>query len=96
MLKPIKLRHKSTGNVKISYYGYSVNFLLFGFILPLIKGKIIAAIIHFFLIFFSFGIWQVVWSFNYNKYNIKRDIAKGWELDDKEHKNIQARLALGL
>lgn len=89
--KPILLRHRVSGITKRAYLGWSWTYLYFGFLVPTFRGEILIAVLHAIISFLTFGLFQVVWSFLYNKQQITRLLTDGWELADTESNNAIAR-----
>ncbi|KAE8754513.1 hypothetical protein FSO04_39370 [Paraburkholderia madseniana] len=97
MATKIILKHPGTGMLKSGYYGYSWTYLFFGWWVPLIRGELGVAALHLLFSCFTFGIWQVVVSFLYNKqYMTRMLVEKGYVLADSPGANDLARLKLGM
>jgi hypothetical protein len=54
MASVVKVRHQTSGLVKVGYYGFSWTYLIFTFLVPLFRGEIKIAITHFFLSILTF------------------------------------------
>ena len=96
MATSIGLRHPASGLIKNGYYGFSWTYLFFGWLVPLIRGELGIAILHLILTFFTLGLWQLVFSFMYNKQYMTRMLEKGYVLAGTEDQLIAARQALGV
>lgn len=97
MATAVMIRHPQSGMVKKGYFGFSWTYLFFGWWVPLFRGEVGIAAIHFFFTIFTFLIWQVVMAFLYNKqYMTRMLVDKGFVLADSEPVNTMARLKLGI
>lgn len=82
--RPITVVHKDSGMRKTAYVGFSWTYLLFGWMVPLVRGEIGIAALHFFLTIFTFGLTQIIFCFLYNKQNLSRLLLNGWVLDPQD------------
>ncbi|MEC5408042.1 hypothetical protein VOM14_21030 [Paraburkholderia sp. MPAMCS5] len=97
MATKIILKHPATGLMKDGYYGYSWTYLFFGWWVPLIRGELGVAALHLLFSCFTFGAWQVIVSFLYNKqYMTRMMIDKGFVLAGSPEANARARMRLGV
>jgi hypothetical protein len=96
MATKIIIQHPSNGLTKNGYFGYSWTYLFFGWFVPLFRGELGVAALHLLFSAFTFGIWQIVMSFLYNKQYMTRMLEKGYVLKDSEERMGQARIALGV
>jgi len=96
LAKKVIIQHPSNGLTKTGFYGYSWTYLFFGWFVPLIRGELGVAALHLLFSIFTFGIWQVIVSFLYNKQYMTRMLEKGYVLKDSEEKMTPARIALGV
>ena len=80
--KPIILKHKESGIRKTARLGWSWTYYYFGFLVPVFRGEILVGLLHFILTIFTFWLFQVLWSFLYNKQQITRLLTDGWVLAD--------------
>jgi hypothetical protein len=78
---PIQLRHKESGLPKVGRHGWSWTYLYFGWLVPMFRGEIGMGLLHFLFSVLTLGIFQVIWSFLYNKQHLTRLMTSGWQLD---------------
>ena len=96
MAKRVAIIHPQSGLMKSGYYGFSWTFLFFGWFVPIFRGELFVALLHLAITVVTFGIWQVIIAFLYNKQYMTRMIEKGYELNDDESVMNAARLKLGI
>lgn len=96
MAKKAALIHPQTGLMKNGYYGFSWTFLFFGWLVPVFRGELFTALLHLIITVLTFGIWQVIIAFLYNKQYMTRMLEKGYVLNDTEQVNEEARLKIGV
>ena len=96
MAKKVQLIHPQTGLMKSGYFGFSWTFLFFGWFVPVFRGELLVALLHFAITVVTFGIWQVIIAFLYNKQYMHRMLEKGYVLNDTEDVNEAARHKLGI
>ena len=96
MAKRVQLIQPATGLMKSGYYGFSWTFLFFGWFVPIFRGELFISLLHFVITVFTFGLWQVIIAFLYNKQYMTRMLEKGYVLNDTEEVNEAARLKLGI
>ena len=96
MAKRVQLIQPETGLMKSGYYGFSWTFLFFGWFVPIFRGELFISILHFVITIVTFGLWQVIIAFLYNKQYMTRMLEKGYVLNDSEETNEAARLKLGI
>ena len=96
MAKKVQLIHPQTGLLKSGFYGFSWTFLFFGWFVPLFSGELMIALLHFTITVITFGIWQIIFAFLYNKQYTSRLLEKGYVLNDSEEVNEEARQKLGI
>ena len=96
MAKKVVLIHPQTGLLKSGFYGFSWTFLFFGWFVPLFRGELLIALMHFAITVITFGIWQIIFAFLYNKQYTSRLLEKGYILNDTEEVNEEARQKLGI
>lgn len=96
MATKVIIQHPANGLTKNGYYGYSWTYLFFGWFVPLFRGELGVALLHLLFSVLTFGIWQLIFSFIYNKQYMTRMLEKGYVLKDKEENMTKARKALGI
>jgi hypothetical protein len=94
--KKIKVKHNNTGIQKHCFVGYSWTYFFFGFFVPIFRGEILIGLFHFALSFVTFGIFQLIMPFLYNKQYSIRLLNDSWSLNDSEKMNILARMKIGI
>ena len=94
--KKINLKHTNSSLNKPGYVGYCWTYFFFSFFVPIFRGEILIGVLHLIFSLVTFGIFQLVIPFLYNKQFTSRMLTSGWVLSDTEE-NIQlARLRLGI
>jgi hypothetical protein len=96
MAKKVALIHPQTGLMKSGYYGFSWTFLFFGWFVPVFRGELFVALLHLTITVVTFGIWQVIIAFLYNKQYMTRMLEKGYVFNDTEQVNDEARRKIGV
>jgi len=96
MAKKVNMISPASGMMKQGFYGYSWTYLFFGFFVPLFRGELGVAALHLLFSMFTFGIWQIIVSFLYNKQYMTRMLEKGYVLKDEESIMNDARMKLGI
>ena len=96
MAKKIALIHPQTGVMKSGFYGFSWTFLFFGWFVPLFRGELLIALMHFVIIILTAFLWQFIFAFLYNKQYTTRLLEKRYVLNDTEEVNEEARQKLGI
>ncbi len=94
--KKVMLKHAQSGLIKNGYIGYSWTYLIFGWIVPVVRGEIGIGVLHLILTAISFGLFQIIMPFLYNKQYTSRLLTSGWQLADNEDRNNMARMKLGI
>ena len=94
MATAIPIKHNQSGMMKTGYYGFSWTYFFFGWLVPLIRGELGVGALHLLFTIVTFGLWQLVLCFLYNKQYMTRMITTGWELAGDEGENLKARAAL--
>lgn len=92
----IALQHEQSKIVKNGYVGYSLTYLVFGWIVPIIRGEILIGVLHLVITFASFGLFQLVMPYLYNKQYTTRMLSNGWILADTSEMNQYARSKLNI
>ena len=96
MAKRVALINPQTGVMKSGFYGFSWTFLFFGWFVPLFRGELMIALLHFIITLITFGFWQIIFAFLYNKQYTTRLLEKGYVLNDSDEVNMDARRKLGI
>ena len=96
MAKKVALIHPQTGLIKSGFYGFSWTFLFFGWFVPLFRGELLIALLHFTITVITIGLWQIIFAFLYNKQYTTRLLEKGYVLSDTVEVNEEARQKLGI
>lgn len=96
MAKKVALIHPQTGVMKSGFYGFSWTFLFFGWFVPLFRGELLIALLHFTITVITIGLWQIIFAFLYNKQYTTRLLETGYVLNDSEEVNEEARQRLGI
>jgi len=96
MAKKVALIHPQTGLIKSGFYGFSWTFLFFGWFVPLFRGELMIALLHFTITVITIGLWQIIFAFLYNKQYTTRLLEKGYVLNDSAEVNEEARQKLGI
>ena len=94
--KKINLKHTNSGLNKPGYVGYCWTYFFFSFFVPIFRGEILIGVLHLIFSVVTFGIFQLVIPFLYNKQFTSRMLTSGWELSDTEENMQVARLKLGI
>jgi len=94
--KKILLRHMKSGLTKNGYVGFCWTYLIFGWIVPVVRGEIWIGVLHMILTTISLGLFQIIMPFLYNKHYTSRLITSGWALADSQERNEFARRKLGM
>jgi hypothetical protein len=96
MATRVTIKHPQTGLIQSGYVRYSWTYLFFGFWVPLIRGELGVAALHFFFSVVTLGLWQFVVSFLYSKQYMTRKLMKGWVLADSADRNLLAAAKIGV
>lgn len=94
--RAVRVIHTQSGITKEGYVGYCWTYYLFGFLVPLFRGEIGIALMHFVFTIISFGLFQIIMPFLYNKQYMTRMLTAGWELYDTPQINDWARMKLSI
>ena len=94
--KKIKVKHNESGIQKNCFVGYSWTYFFFGFFIPIFRGEIAIGIFHLIFTMLTFGIFQLIMPFLYNKQSSIRLLTSGWELNDTEDKMSFAKSKIGI
>ncbi len=96
MAKKVIIQHPVNGLTRNGYFGYSWTYLFFGWLVPLFRGELGVAALHMLFTLFTFGLWQLIVSFLYNKQYMTRMLEKGYVLKDSEQTMAEARASLNI
>ena len=94
--KKIKVKHNESGIQKNCFVGYSWTYFLFGFFVPIFRGEISIGVFHLIFSLVTFGIFQLIMPFLYNKQYSIRLLNNSWSLNDSEENNSIARQKIGI
>ena len=94
MATAVAIKHKESEMMKTGYYGFSWTYLLFGWFVPLFRGELGVGALHLLFSLVTFGLWQLILCFLYNKQYMTRMLTNGWELAGTQQENLLARAAL--
>ena len=94
--KPVLLKHKDSGIRKTARLGWSWTYYYFGFLVPIFRGEITIAVLHLVITIFTLGLFQIIWSFLYNKQHVTRLLTSGWILSDSPEVEEFAKRKLGI
>ena len=94
--KKINLKHTNSSLNKPGYVGYCWTYFFFSFFVPIFRGEILIGVLHLIFSIVTFGLFQLVIPFLYNKQFTSRMLTSGWELSDTEENMQLARLRLGI
>ena len=94
--KKIKVKHNESGIQKNCFVGYCWTYFFFGFFVPIFRGEIAIGVFHLIFSLVTFGIFQLIMPFLYNKQYSSRLLNNSWLLNDSE-KNISiAKQKIGI
>ena len=94
--KKVNLKHSNSGLNKPGYVGYCWTYFFFSFFVPIFRGEILIGVLHLIFSIVTFGLFQLVIPFLYNKQFTSRMLTSGWVLSDTEENMQLARLRLGI
>ncbi len=101
MAQEILLQNSSYGITAKGYFGFSWTCLFFGWMVPLIRGELLVALIWF--LFFILTIWfggflilNVIMAFSYNKQYMHRMLLQGYVLVGEPEIIEQAKKKLSI
>ncbi len=94
MASSVIIQNPTNGLTRKGYFGFSWTYLFFGWWVPLIRGELGVAALHFLFTCITLGVWQFIVAFLYNKQYMTRMIEKGYVLKDDEATMARARAAL--
>ena len=96
MAREIIIKHQESGLIKTGVYGFSWTYLIFVWFVPVFRGELGVGALHLLFTFLTFGLWQFIFSFLYNKQYMTRMLQNGWKLSGTEDEKIKARAALSM
>lgn len=96
MATSVTILHPGTGLTRKGYFGFSWTYLFFGWWVPLFRGELGVAALHLLFTLLTFGLWQFIVAFLYNRQYMTRMLEKGYTLADTDDRMAQARRALGI
>ncbi|MBX9976956.1 MAG: hypothetical protein K2X98_01735 [Alphaproteobacteria bacterium] len=96
MASSVIIQHPVNGLTRKGYFGFSWTYLFFGWWVPLIRGELGIAALHFLFTALTLGLWQLIVAFLYNKQYMTRMLEKGYVLKDSESTMARAKMALGI
>ncbi|TCR63360.1 hypothetical protein [Bosea sp. BK604] len=96
MAQVVMMKNDRTGLVKKGFVGFSWTYLFFGFWVPLIRGELTVAALHLLFTMFTFGLWQFIVAFLYNKQYTTRLIEQGYRFADTDAMNMLAAQRIGV
>ena len=94
--KKIILKHKDSGLSKTGFVGYCWTYFFFGFFVPIFRGEIGIGALHFLFSVVTFGLFQLIMPFLYNKQYTSRLLVSGFNLDETDANYEIARTKLGV
>jgi len=92
----ILVKHGASGLTKSGYVGYCWTYFFLGFLVPITRGEIGVGVLHLILSVVTFGLFQLIMPFLYNKQYMTRLLTSGWQLADSEELNALARHKLSI
>ena len=96
MATRISIKHPESGLVKSGYYGFSWTYLLFGWFVPLFRSELGVGALHLLFTIMTFGLWQLIVCFLYNRQYMTRMLTNGWVLAGSDADNVVAGTKLGI
>lgn len=91
--RKVQVVHQSSGMRKTARLGWCWTYWYFGFLVPIFRGEIGIGVLHFVISVITFGLFQIIMSFLYNKQHMTRLLEKGWIVAEDEY---EARMSLGI
>lgn len=80
--RSVLLVHAESGLSKKGFYGYCPTYFFFSFLVPIFRGEIGIGLLHLVFGILTFGIFQLVMPFLYNKQYTSRLLTTGWSIAD--------------
>jgi len=94
--KKTLLKHQDSGLTKTGLVGYCWTYFFFGFFVPIFRGEIGIGALHFLFSVVTFGLFQLIMPFLYNKQYTSRLLVSGFNLDETDENYEIARAKLGV
>ena len=94
--RSILVKHGASGLTKSGYVGYCWTYFFLGFLVPITRGEIGVGVLHLILSVVTFGLFQLIMPFLYNKQFMIRQLTNGYELCDEASVNAMAKQRLGI
>jgi|TARA_B110000967_G_C18374659_1_gene312282 hypothetical protein len=94
--KKIKVKHNVSGIQKNCFVGYSWTYFFFSFFVPIFRGEILIGVLHLIFSIVTFGLFQLIMPFLYNKQYSVRLLNDSWSLNDSADNNLIARQKIGI
>lgn len=94
--KRVAMKNTTTGQIKTGFYGFSWTYFFFGWWVPLLRGELGVAALHFLFSILTLGIWQIIVSFMYNRQYTSRLIEAGYRFFDRQEVNQMAAEYIGV
>ena len=94
--KKIRVKHQQSGIEKHCCIGYSWTYFFFGFFVPIFRGEILIGVLHLIFSIVTFGLFQLIMPFLYNKQHAIRMLIDGWNFNDTQENNSLAKTKLGV
>ncbi len=95
MARTVIMKNPQNGLLKKGFFGFSWTYFFFGWFVPLFRGELGVAALHLLFSLLTFGLWQIIFCFLYNKQYTTRLIADGFKFADRSDVNQAAAVALG-
>jgi hypothetical protein len=94
--KRVRIKHEKSSIVKNGYIGYCWTYFFIGGLVPIIRGEIGIGLLHMILSLITFGVFQVIMPFLYNKQYMIRQLTNGYQLSDSEELMQLAKVKLNI
>lgn len=94
--KRVSMKNVTTGQIKSGFYGFSWTYFFFGWWVPLLRGELGIAALHFLFSILTLGIWQLIVCFMYNRQYTSRLIEAGYRFFDSPQINQEAAEWIGV
>ena len=82
--KKTVLKHEDSGLTKAGFVGFCWTYFFFGFFVPIFRGEIGIGALHFLFSVVTFGLFQLIMPFLYNKQYTSRLLVSGFKLDETD------------